>query len=90
MRQEQVLRSVAVPVAVKHCRYFILPVLSGLLLGVRDIAVFDNTAVLVGFVVVSLSQEVHLVAVATVRTEDGGAEVRYVLVLVVSASVLIV
>ena len=90
MREEEVLRVVAVVVTTQHGGNLFLRILGGLQLRVGDIVVVDDTTILLHLTMVGRPQEVHLIAVAHIRGIQRSPEVRVSLVLVVSATVVVV
>ena len=55
-----------------------------------DVIIVGDAAVFVGLMLITRGQQVHLVAVTTIRTEQRCTEVRDVLILVVASAVVIV
>ena len=56
----------------------------------RDVVVVGDAAIFCRLMLVGRGQHVHLVAVATIRSEQCGTEVRLALVLVITATIVVV
>ena len=70
MRQEEVLRVVAVEVMAQHSRYLLLRVLGGLQFRMGHVVVVSDTAVLTRLTMVERTQEVQVIAVAHIRSVE--------------------
>ena len=90
MREEQVPGIVTVPVARQYNRNFFLRILYGLKFWMCDEVVVRDTAILRILAVIHGCHEVHLIAVAAIRTKQGGTEVGIVLRRIVAIAVIIV
>ena len=88
--EKQALVVVAVPVLRQDGGYFVVGIALGIQLGVGDVVVVGDAAVLRSLLVVVLKQQVQLVAVAQVGNVERGVEVGVVLVLEVATGVAIV
>ena len=90
LAEEQVLRVVAVPVLAEHGGNLVLGECRLLALRVCDIQVVDDTSVLARLAVVERPKQVHLVAVANVRREEGRAEAGVVVIVVIAQGIMVV
>ena len=88
--EEEVEMVVAVPVALEHRGYLALGIRVAETLGVGDVVVVGDTAVLRHFLMVGGEHRVHLVAVTDMGEIERGTEVRRALVGVISAGVEVV
>ena len=90
MAQEHVLIVVTVPVLLEYGGYFVLRKVVGEGFGVGDIFIVGDTTVLGGFLVVHRDQEMHLIFVTQIGTEDGGVEMRCSLILEIAAGIVVI
>ena len=88
--EENLLVVVAVPVVAQKGGNFVLFERGVELFGMRDVIVVGDAAVLAYFLMVGISQQVGLVAVAEIRTVKGVVEVGCVLVGIIAAPVDVV